>query len=274
MARLRFQFDDDEINLLADSIREKGLLQPILVRRRPSQIGAYEVIAGERRRLAAEIAGLRVVPVVIHDVADRAALELALTENLQRRDLTPIEEAEGYRRLIDDFGHSQEQLAQMMGKSRSHVANTLRLLKLAPDIKHMVENGQLTAGHARALLTVENTQELAQSVVSEGLSVRETETLAQKAKPDGLSEPRINRPTSQEITALRREIAEHLGLEVSISVRGQSGSLHIRFTEIAQLHGILQALRAGSKPANGANQELSDLVDQPAPADLVRQAVA
>ncbi len=167
------------IRALTHSIREKGMLQPIVVRPDPGAPGSYEIVAGERRWRAAAQAQLAEVPVVIINLSDREALELALVENLQREDLTPLEEAEGYRRLTEDFGLHQEPLAKAVGKSRSHVSNTLRLLKLAKPVRNLVAKGKLTAGHARALLTVDNPARIARVVVEEGLTVRQTEELAQ-----------------------------------------------------------------------------------------------
>lgn len=167
------------IRALTHSIREKGMLQPIVVRPDPGMPGSYEIVAGERRWRAAAQAQLAEVPVVILNLSDREALELALVENLQREDLTPLEEAEGYRRLAEDFGVRQGPLAKAVGKSRSHVSNTLRLLKLAKPVKDLVAKGKLTAGHARALLTVDNPARIALVVVEEGLTVRQTEELAQ-----------------------------------------------------------------------------------------------
>ena len=167
------------IRALSHSIREKGMLQPIVVRPDPGAPGSYEIVAGERRWRAATRAQLAEVPVIIINLSDREALELALVENLQREDLTPLEEAEGYRRLAEDFGVRQGPLAKAVGKSRSHVSNTLRLLKLAKPVKDLVAKGKLTAGHARALLTVDNPARIALVVVEEGLTVRQTEELAQ-----------------------------------------------------------------------------------------------
>ncbi len=167
------------IRALSHSIREKGMLQPIVVRPDPRAPGSYEIVAGERRWRAAAQAQLAEVPVVILNLSDREALELALVENLQREDLTPLEEAEGYRRLTEDFGVRQGPLAKAVGKSRSHVSNTLRLLKLAKPVRNLMAKGKLTAGHARALLTVDNPARIARVVVEEGLTVRQTEELAQ-----------------------------------------------------------------------------------------------
>ncbi|MEI6986634.1 MAG: ParB/RepB/Spo0J family partition protein, partial [Rhodospirillaceae bacterium] len=174
----RRKFDEEAIAELAQSVREKGILQPLLVRRSPDKANHYEIIAGERRWRAAQAAGLHEVPVVLRDLSDREALEISIIENVQRQDLTALEEAEGYRRLLDEFKHTQEDLARALGKSRSHVANTLRLMALPEPIKLMLHDGQLTAGHARALLTATNPLSLAEEVVAKGLNVRQTEQLA------------------------------------------------------------------------------------------------
>lgn len=169
----RRQFDEEAMRALVESIREKGILQPILVRRHGDE--GWEIVAGERRWRAAQAAGIHVVPVLVQDLDDRAALEIALVENVQRQDLTALEEAEGYQRLIDEFGHRQEDLAQAVGKSRSHIANTIRLLQLPIDVRRLLQDGALTAGHARALLGAEQAGELARRVVDLGLNVRQTE---------------------------------------------------------------------------------------------------
>ena len=193
------------IRALSHSIREKGMLQPIVVRPDPGAPGSYEIVAGERRWRAATRAQLAEVPVVIINLSDREALELALVENLQREDLTPLEEAEGYRRLAEDFGVRQGPLAKAVGKSRSHVSNTLRLLKLAKPVKDLVAKGKLTAGHARALLTVDNPARIALVVVEEGLTVRQTEELAQILRM--VAEERRKPPRSKEPARTKKAAA-------------------------------------------------------------------
>jgi ParB family chromosome partitioning protein len=179
----RRHFDEEAMEALVASIREKGVLQPLLVRRHPNAGNMYEIIAGERRWRAAQAAALHEIPVVIREFSDRDALEIALVENIQRQDLSPLEEAEGYKRLMEEFNHTQEELAKAVGKSRSHVANMLRLLALPDPVKNLVEEGTLSAGHARALINVENAVAVAEEVVRLGLNVRQTEQLAQSAKP-------------------------------------------------------------------------------------------
>src|SRR5712692_674406 len=178
----RHRFDDDALRALAESIREKGVLQPLLVRRHATLANHYEIIAGERRWRAAQLAQLHEVPVVVKDLDDRSALEIALVENIQREDLTALEEAEGYRRLMEEFAHTQEALSKAVGKSRSHVANTMRLLALPDAVKQLVDAGELSAGHARALLNATDPAGLAREIVRRGLNVRQAERLAQQGK--------------------------------------------------------------------------------------------
>ena len=179
----RRNFDDDEMAALTKSIKEKGVLQPVLVRRNPENPTYYELIAGERRWRAAQAAQLHELPVVVKDLSDQEALEIALVENIQRMDLTPLEEAEGYRRLMEEFSHTQEKLAETVGRSRSQVANMLRLLNLPDAVKELLDSGDLTAGHGRALLNAKDPVALAREVVAKGLNVRQTEALT-KAKAD------------------------------------------------------------------------------------------
>ena len=185
----RRKFDQEAIQSLVDSVRERGILQPLLVRQHPDDGAIFEIIAGERRWRAAQLAGLHQVPVVIRELTDREALEIALIENIQRQDLTALEEAEGYKRLMDEFGHTQEVLAKALGKSRSHIANMLRLLTLPLQVKQLVQEGSLTAGHARALLSVEDPVTTAQQVIEKGLNVRQVEQLAREAQGNTREEP-------------------------------------------------------------------------------------
>src|SRR3569832_2627258 len=190
-ANPRRDFDSDQLDELTNSIREKGVMQPLLVRPTTDH-NQFEIIAGERRWRAAQRAGLHDVPVVIREVDDKEALELAIIENVQRVDLNPLEEAQGYEQLIEQFSYTQQDLAQVIGKSRSHVANTLRLLKLPREVRDMVSNGQLTAGHARTLITAEDPLAVARDIVEKGLSVREAEALSQRgvaAKTGGDKHP-------------------------------------------------------------------------------------
>lgn len=247
----RRRFDDDALRALVDSIRQQGVVQPLLVR--PIEGGKYEIVAGERRWRAAQAIPLHEVPVVIRDLGDREALEIGLVENIQRADLTPLEEAEAYRRLIEEFGHTQEALSQAVGKSRSHIANTLRLLYLSAGVKTLVEDGKLTAGHARALLTAPDPDALAVKAVNEGLSVREVERMAQSAKTpaSGKSGGAKPRPAPKATSGdkdpdtlnLEKHLSEILGLGVDIQFDGKGGSLTISYDNLEQLDDLTHRLQ-------------------------------
>ena len=202
----RRRFDQAELETLAESIRERGILQPLLVRPGTSGAAGYEIVAGERRWRAAQLAGLHEVPAVVRELSDQETLELALIENLQRSDLSALDEARAYRRLTEDFAHTQEVIADAVGKSRSHVANTLRLLTLSPPVQELVEAGSLTAGHARALVGIADAERLAEVIVERGLSVRETEALASQAgERRGRGVPRM-RPEDPNVAELAAEL--------------------------------------------------------------------
>jgi ParB family transcriptional regulator, chromosome partitioning protein len=251
----RHNFDDAQLQALADSIRENGILQPILVRRHPQTPNAFEIVAGERRWRGAQIAQLHEVPVIIRELGDREALELAIVENVQRQDLSPLEEADGYRRLLEEFGNTQEDLAKHVGKSRSHIANTLRLLNLPEPVKTLLETGKLTAGHARALLNSGDAAALADKVVAKGLNVRQTEQLVQDArKPAARPASPGAAPVAKDpdTMALERDLSALLGLRVSISFQGKGGSLTIHYQTLEQLDDVLQRLsQAPTKPGSG-----------------------
>jgi ParB family chromosome partitioning protein len=238
----RRRFAEEELAQLADSIRAKGVMQPLLVRRRPGEPGHYEIVAGERRWRAAQRAGVHELPVVVHELADRDALEVALLENVQRQDLSPLEEAEGYQRLIDEFGHTQQALAEALGKSRSHIANLLRLLALPPQVRTMVEEGALSAGHARALLMAQDPLRLARMVVARGLNVRQTEALV-KAERTRAGAPTERAAKGPDMIALERELSSQLGLAVNLTTRGDGGVLSIAYRSLDQLDGLLKRLR-------------------------------
>jgi ParB family chromosome partitioning protein len=237
-ANPRRTFDNDQLEELTNSIREKGVMQPLLVR--PSDDpNIFEIIAGERRWRAAQKAGLHEVPVIVRDVGDKEALELAIIENVQRADLNPLEEAMGYGQLIEQFDYTQQDLAQVIGKSRSHVANTLRLLKLPEDVRGMVSSGALTAGHARTLITAEDPTTLARQIVSGGLSVREAEALSQQREVAGTNKPSPGRADRDADTvALERRLSDALGLSVSLAHSERGGKLEIRYKTLEQLDGI------------------------------------
>ena len=239
----RRNFAEDDLVDLAQSIREHGVVQPVVVRPVPG--GRYEIIAGERRWRAAQRAGLTDLPVIVRDVDDRVALELAIIENVQRADLNPIEEATGYQQLIDEHGYTQADLGQVIGKSRSHVANTLRLLRLPDSIRSMLTDGALSAGHARTLVTSEDPSALARRIVDEGLSVRQAEALAQapaqKDKP--AKEPRVDEKDA-DTKALEKALSDVTGLTVTINHHRKGGEMKIVYRTLEQLDELCRRLKA------------------------------
>jgi ParB family transcriptional regulator, chromosome partitioning protein len=242
-ANPRRDFDSDQLDELTSSIREKGVMQPLLVR--PSEDpNIFEIIAGERRWRAAQRAGLHDVPVIIREVDDKEALELAIIENVQRVDLNPLEEALGYEQLIEQFSYTQQDLAQVIGKSRSHVANTLRLLKLPKDVRDMVTSGQLTAGHARTLITAEDPAALAKQIVDQGLSVREAERLAQTGGATAPKKAAAVEPDAKDTDtiALEKRLSDALGLKVLIDHKPNGGKLEIRYRTLEQLDTVITRL--------------------------------
>ncbi|MEE8202396.1 MAG: ParB/RepB/Spo0J family partition protein [Alphaproteobacteria bacterium] len=241
----RRRFDEAEMRGLADSVREKGILQPLVVRSDPEITGSYEIVIGERRWRAAQLAQLHEIPVVVRELSDGEALEVALVENIQREDLSPLEEADAYQRLIDEFGHSQEALAKVVGKSRSHVANTLRLLGLPEAVKAMLHDGRLSAGHARALLAAPDPAALAEEVTSGGLNVRQTEGLV-RGKASGNRRPRPAPAADAETQALERSLSDRIGLTVRIIHRGvRGGRVEIHYRKLDQLDDIVHRLGGG-----------------------------
>ena len=238
----RQRFDRDELQALTESVKANGILMPILVRRLGDGKN-YEIVAGERRWRAAQEAQIYEVPVVVKELDDKQALEMALVENIQRKDLTPLEEAQGYRRLMKDFGHTQEDVAQVSGKSRSYVANMLRLLELPETIKNMLEDGRLTVGHARALLSAERPESLAERVVGQGLNVRQTEFLVKQPRNTAtykmVSDGSSKDPDTR---ALERQLSENLGLRVKIKHNGERGEVWIGFESFDQFDDILKRL--------------------------------
>jgi ParB family chromosome partitioning protein len=243
----RKNFDEEALASLVESIKAQGILQPILVRRHPESANAYEIIAGERRWRAAQLAQLHEVPILIKDLPDRDALEVALVENVQRQDLNPLEEAEGYRRLVEEFGHTQEDLAKVVGKSRSHVANLMRLLALPEAVKKLLETGQLSAGHARALIGRDDAEQLAAKVVDKGLTVRQVERLVTTEK-SGSPTGQKTSPTDPNTAALERDLETLLGLRVRVSYDGQKGALTIYYATLDQLDGLLSRITHGGAP--------------------------
>ncbi len=238
----RRNFDPELLEELANSIREKGVMQPLLVRPGGQEPDMYELIAGERRWRAAQIAGLHEVPVIIREVDDKEALELAIIENVQRADLNSVDEALGYGELMDQFGYTQNDLAQVIGKSRSHVANTLRLLRLPEDVQQMLAEGELTAGHARTLITAQDPSILAQKIVRGGLSVRQAEALSQRRNEHG-GAPKQAIPKDADVLALEKELSDRLGMHVIIQSKGESGRVEIRYKTLEQLDHVCNRLR-------------------------------
>ncbi|OUJ10427.1 ParB/RepB/Spo0J family partition protein [Acetobacter okinawensis] len=232
---------------LAASIRERGILQPILVRPDPDKKGQYQIVAGERRWRAAQLAQCHEVPVHVRDLSEADAMAAALVENLQRADLNPVEEAEGFNRLMDDYSLTQEDLAKAIGKSRPHVANTLRLLKLPAGVLGALKKGALSAGHARALLPHPDAVAAAAEVIAKGLSVRQTEALVQKALEQQGNAPVVKEKKARnpEIAALERDLASKLGLKVAVNFDGRKGgSLEIHYKSLDQLDTVLALLKS------------------------------
>jgi ParB family transcriptional regulator, chromosome partitioning protein len=242
MFQPRRRFAEAELEALAQSIREKGILQPLLVRPLTGEEAEFELVAGERRWRAAQRLGLHEVPVIVRPIADAEALEIALVENLQRENLSPLEEAEAYSRLMQEFAHSQASLAEAVGKSRSHVANTVRLLSLPAPVRRRVDEGELSAGHARALLAAADPVALAEVVVRRGLNVRATERLVQRRA--GTPPPR-RRTRDADTVALERELAAVLGLRVTLEAKKRGGTLTLHYTSLDQLDRVLRLLRGG-----------------------------
>lgn len=249
----RTRFGEEELIELAESIRERGIIQPIVVRAVRDLPDVFEIIAGERRWRAAQRAGLHDVPVVVIEADDKLALELAIVENIQRADLNPLDEANGYERLISQHGYTQADLATTLGKSRSHVANTLRLLKLSPHIRGMIERAEISAGHGRALLAVSDPDGIADRIVERGLTVRDIERLGRSEAdfeagagpaPERKSgRPRRKRVVDSDTRALERELEGALGMLVEIDHQDPGGELRIRYATLEQLESLAQRLR-------------------------------
>ncbi len=239
-------FTDNELDELAGSIRERGIIQPIVVR--ALQGDTFEIIAGERRWRAAQRAGLHDVPIAVVEANDAQALEYAIIENVQRADLNPIEEASGYLALMDDFNRTQDDVAQIVGKSRPHVANTIRLLKLSEPVKQLVRSGKISAGHARLLIGQPNAEQIADEIIDKGLSVRQLEVEMRK---DGAAQTREVRREAKgyasgakdaDTRALEKRLSDALGLEVSVDHRGEGGTLRIKYRDLEQLDVVLRKL--------------------------------
>jgi ParB family chromosome partitioning protein len=238
-------FADAELDELAASLRERGIIQPIVVRQVREAGDNFEIVAGERRWRAAQRAKLHDVPVVVIEATDAEALQFAIIENVQRTDLNPLEEADGYRALMEEFSHSQDEIANFIGKSRSHVANTLRLLKLSDKVKDYINTGKLSAGHARMLIGHPDAEELAERIVVRGLNVRQVEAIARAAPKGAKAIARAARAAKNADTAaLEKRLADALGLAVSIEHRERGGTLAIRYRSIDQLDEVVRRLEA------------------------------
>ena len=245
----RLDFSGDDLDTLAQSIRDKGVLQPILVRPSPDRLGEYQIVAGERRWRAAQQAGLREIPALVRDLDDQSTLEIGIIENVQRIDLNPVEEALGYKALIDRFGRTQDQIAQTVGKSRSHVANALRLLGLPDFVTTALRTNQLSAGHARAIAAAPDPEALAREVIDAGLSVRATEGLARRAQSGAGARPR-NAPRAEvgrdaDTMALEADLSQAVGLAVEILDRAGAGEVRIRYQTLEQLDDLCRRLSGG-----------------------------
>lgn len=244
----RRSFAEADLEDLAASIRERGIIQPIVVRQVAGERDAYEIVAGERRWRASQRAGIHEVPIVVVEVNDREALEIAIIENVQRADLNPLEEAAGYQSLADQFGYSQNDLARVIGKSRSHVANTMRLLRLPEPVKAYLADGRLSAGHARALLTQDDPEALARAIVEQGMNVRAIEALAQelnvaKAEAAGKPPKKPKHPAlDADTAALQRRLSDELGLAVTLKHDGEAGEIRIRYSSLDQLDEVCRRL--------------------------------
>lgn len=225
-------FDDEQLQSLASSIKRKGVLQPILVQKIPG--GGYQLVAGERRTRASRLAGLTEIPAIITNFSSEEQLEIAILENVQRENLNPIEEAEGYKRLIDEFHHTQDQLSEIIGKSRSHISNVMRLLNLPDDVKQMIREGKLSFGHARALVTSENASAVANEILNKSLNVRDTESLVKRKKNPSFVDP--------EIFNISKQIEELSGLKTNIKLKGNSGTIELSFDNLNQLDSFIQKM--------------------------------
>lgn len=259
----RTEFDEEALNALVESIKEKGVLQPLLVRKSGDK---YELIAGERRWRASKIAGLKTVPVIEKDLNDKEVLEVALVENLLRENLSAIEEAEGFQRLIDEFSHTQEALSQIVGKSRSHIANTLRLLSLPVKIQELVKDGKLSAGHARALVGLDNAEELAQIIIERELSVRQVEDLVAKQKDKKeTAKPVKSAKKDEDLESIERNLNKSLGLRIKITPSKQGGGkVVLQYASVAELDMIVDVLE--NKRKSIANPESNTVFKSEAPA--------
>ena len=238
----RKNFDEENLNDLANSIKERGVIQPIIVRKSNTENSKYEIIAGERRWLAAQKAGLNVIPVVVTDADDLKSLEFAIVENVQRHDLNPLEEAQGYKRLIDEFSYDQEKVSKFIGKSRSYISNSLRLLNLPKEVLDWVEQKRITAGHAKILVGLDNATFLANKFIQKSLSVRQAEKLVKMFKKSGKNSSKKHDPNIQE---LENSISDKIGLSVSIkNSKNNKGVISFYYKELDQLNKIIEIIKS------------------------------
>lgn len=245
----RLHFNDESLDQLAASISTHGILQPLLVRSVEGEGEMYEIIAGERRWRAAQKSQLHEVPVIVHEMEDQTALEISLIENLQREDLNPLDEALGYQRLMNEFEHTQNELAQAVGKSRSHVANIVRLLQLPDEIQAMVREGSLSAGHARTLITAKDPIALAKKIIAQGLSVRQAEKLASEVSEDKKRREKVQKVKAPETVALEDEMSNILGMKLNIdqSSKEKGGMVKISYSDLDQLDDLLRRLSSSNR---------------------------
>ena len=241
----RRDFPKKELNELASSVREKGIIQPLILRKNPTKTNSYEIVAGERRWRAAQIAQLHEVPAVIREYSDTEVLEIAIIENIQRAELNPVEEASGYQQLMDRFGHTQEKLATALGKSRSHIANLMRLLQLPQEVLDLLKSGAISTGHARALITTEDPAALAKIVVKKGLSVRDTEKLAKSPNPQQKTNAQPLEKDA-DTRAIEGDLSANLGMKVSVDHKSgqEKGKITINYNNLEQLDDICRILTA------------------------------
>ncbi len=240
----RRHFNEDALKGLADSIKERGILEPLVVRPIHGLKDHYEIIAGERRWRAAQMAGLHEVPVVVRNLTDREALEFGLIENVQREDLAPLEEAEGYRRLLEEFQHTHEGLAKIVGKSRAHIGNMLRVLNMPKEVRQLIETGELSFGHARALIATANPLGLAKIIVKNGMSVRQAEELVKRMGHN--PHPRKEKPRPEidhAIAGLEKDLERTLGYKVKIAQKGRGGSFTVFYSDLDQLDMIIKKMK-------------------------------
>lgn len=260
----RRYFEPMALAELASSIAEKGVLQPLLVRPNPNKPGHYEIIAGERRWRASQQAQVHEVPVHVTDLSDAEVLEVALIENLQRQDLSPVEEARGYRKLLNEFGHTQERVAEVVGKSRTHVANLVRLLSLPESVQNLLDTGEITIGQARPLIGLEGAEALARKIVKSGLNARQVERMA---KGFGTKHPKKERPKDADTAALEQNLEQATGYSVKISFDGKGGTVSVAYGSLEQLDDIVRSLSScgRAKPRVSFTEDEDSGADSPGP---------